>query len=59
MEETAEAWAAAGPSVHGAKAGLVGVYAGCMYNEYLRVIAAASTNIPPQVQIFGVCTCPN
>ena len=50
MEETAEAWAAAGPSVHGAKAGLVGVYAGCMYNEYLGVMRESGNKLPPQVR---------
>ena len=49
MEETAEAWTAAAPSLHAAGSSLVGVYVGCMNHEYLDVMAQSGFKLPPQV----------
>ena len=50
MEETAEAWTAAGPSLHAGGTSLVGVYVGCMNHEYLDVLAQSGAKLPPQVR---------
>ena len=51
MEESAEAWAVAQPILHAVGTSLVGMYVGCMNQEYLDVMAQTlGSKLPPQVR---------
>ena len=51
MEETATAYMAALPGLHDPDSALVGVYVGCMYREYLEVMAPQGDKLPPQAMV--------
>jgi hypothetical protein len=48
LEETAIAYSSAGPALAAPGNLLVGVYVGCMYHEYLDVMAGSGMKLPPQ-----------